>query len=80
MKKLTATKITVKNVRIGEDIQSVRFACKARGVYVARTRNHTPIRIKQTDGKFTAGNRSGNVTAKTADKAFAHAVREMWAN
>lgn len=82
MAKITATKITVKNVRVGEAVQSVRFSCKARGVYSARTRNQTPIRIRFNEdlGKFVAGNRTGQVSAKTADKAFALAAREIWAN
>ncbi len=82
MSKITSNQITVKNVRVGEAVQSVRFACKARGVFSARTRNQTPIRVRfnEDSGKFVAGNRTGKVTAKTADKAFALAAKEIWAN
>lgn len=79
----TVSKITVKNVRVGDAVQSVRFTRNsAKGLFSCRTRGHTPIRIRfnADDGKFTAGNRSGSVTAKTADQAFARAAREIWAS
>jgi len=77
------TKITVKHVRIDGAVQSVRFSRNHdRGVFSARTRGHAPIRVRFDDntGKFVAGNRQGKVMAKTADVAFAKAVREIWAS
>ena len=80
---VAARKIIVKNVRVGDSVQSVRFAhLKDRSIYMALTKNHAPIRVRfdEEAGKFTAGNRSGSVTAKTAADAFAKAAREIWVN
>lgn len=81
--KTTVSKITVKNVRVGDEVQSVNFVLNtAKGVVCCRTRNHTPIRVRfnPETKKFVAGNRSGNVIGKSAEAAFAKAATQIWVN
>jgi hypothetical protein len=77
----SVSKISVKNVRINKDeVQSIRFKHNTKkGVFSARTRNHSVIRVRADGDKFVAGNRSGKVFGATPEIAFAKAAKELWA-
>ena len=79
-KSTTATKILVKNVKLGPGtVQSVSITRNpARHAFVCRSKGLTPLRVRFDGTKFTAGNRSGLVSAKSAADAFAKGVRVIW--
>jgi hypothetical protein len=76
-------RVVVPNVRIAKGmVQKVIFLHKkAKHRFVAKTRGCPPIRVEfhEDDRKFHAGLGAVDVKDKMAKRAFAKAVRHLWA-
>lgn len=75
-------RVVVPNVRIAKGVvQKVVFVYKkARHRFVAKTRGCPPIRVDyRDDGKYHAFNGAIDIRDEDPSRAFARAVRHLWA-